>query len=163
MSDRTCPFDYLTPLQDFLARREWKDPVQFDEERGTHYVLTTISLADVQGGELLILANPSNQTLTVEIELAGFRVPKNRRTECAVLCNDVNDRFRFGRVVVRENGSVHYSHSVDCEGVQPGGEMINQLVGSAWQTLDETAALFAAVALTQQSAADLWSAHLAKV
>ena len=139
-------------LQEWLDSRGWDDELIVSDD-GTEVSLRTGIELDENSWNLFVDAN--NQSCLVGFFLySSFKVKTAKRAEACLLVNEINDRMRLGRFVVRDNGQIQYRQQVDFEAAEPTSRSMELMAVPAFSFCETYNSTLAAVALTKQTAAD---------
>jgi hypothetical protein len=144
---------YKALLEAYLAAREWQDELSIDEEHEAVRLDTGVSVGE-QSGRLIIEAYEKTEFVDVFIYYKSFNCKTSKFGEMLKLLNSIHLRVRYGRFELVDDGIIRWFHRVDFEGSSPTTTSIHQIVQPGWNIAERWVDVFAAVALTKQSAED---------
>jgi hypothetical protein len=141
-------------LQEFMNGEEWEDEIQHDDSDNTDFVNTQIDI-DGQIHTLLLLTDDDNHLMQVAM-FSPIVVPKERRNDACVLVNGLNNRMRYGNLLIQDSGNFAWRWAVNVEGIIAApiqiANMFRVAVG-AFDTLRRDA--MGAAAFSKQSGKEL--------
>ena len=148
-------------LAAWLKEQEWKDEVEINEGRDFSRVATEIPIAE-QDHRLYLECGEKEERFLVFF-YSPLNVPASRIKDAAVLMNRINQRLPLGRVVTPDDGTprpVQYKAVIDVEGSEFASEQITNMVASGISVFEDFGSVFGALAVTKQSADQIWDEFL---
>lgn len=144
---------YLEIMQNFIEYKEWDDEFTLNEEMAQITLQTELPV-NGQLAKLFLELNYDNDMVDAYIYY-GFRCKNNKMDEMARLLNEIHLRYALGRFEFLPDGQVRWHHRVDFEGSSPTGVSVAKIVEPGWHSVRIFFDTIAAVAMTNQTAAEV--------
>lgn len=106
-----------TKVQEWLTQNEWRDKIAFDEENQTSSV-SFIYIINEQPFKSYVETYENKNMISIFI-YAPFTALPNKRHDCSIVFNHINNNTVWGGIACDENGSIRWRHSVDFEDTDP--------------------------------------------
>jgi len=148
---------YIEVMKEFIAYKEWDDEFEVNEEIAQVTLTTGLTIGE-QSGKLFIELNYDNDIVDVYIYY-NFNCKKNKSDEMIKLFNEVHLRYALGRFKLLPDGRIQWHHRVDFEGSIVSGISIAKIVQPGWNCTERFVETMAAVAMTNQTAAEAIEEH----
>jgi len=144
---------YMLIMKDFIEYKDWDDEFTLNEDMA-QVILETDLPANGQLVKLFLELNYDNDMVDTYIYF-GFRCKNNKMVEMARLLNEIHLRYALGHFEFLPDGRVRWHHRVDFEGSSPTGVSIAKIVEPGWHCVRIFFDTIAAVAMTNQTAAEV--------
>ena len=142
-----------TKVQEWITHNEWSEKISYNDENQTSS-MSFIYIINEQPFKAWVETYEHKNMVSVFI-YAPFTALPNKRHDCSILFNHINNNNVWGGIACDENGSIRWRHSVDFEDTTPSVAAIEnafRVGGSIFKTwYDE----IISVALTKTTAQEL--------